>query len=106
MSTDTPLHVLVSNALGWTDLHTVEGKFWGLEPTGKLKMQIPRYDSSFCSTGPVMERFRIGVMWDHGQWIAQYSTPEGHDQYQGGDSPSQAVSRMVVHLHKKGLLTE
>jgi hypothetical protein len=108
----TPLHVLVANAIGWTELRHYDdltvpgwyGRFPGAEPG--IKTDVPRYDSSFCSTGPLMERFKIGVMWDHGQWIAHYSTTEGHDQYQGGETPSQAVSRMVVHLHKKGLLTE
>lgn len=113
MSTDRPLHVAVARALGWTDLHSEEvhwpdlhlkeKTWWGVEPGG-LKLKVPRYDSSWCSAGPLSERLKIGVMWDHGQWIATVLTEEGHDQYAGGERPTEAISRLVVHLFEKGLL--
>ena len=100
-----PLHVEVASALGWTNLHErTGGHWWGREPHGGLTITVPRYDTSWCSVGPLCERYEIGIMWDHGSWIAQHMTKEGHDQYAGGDRPTEAISRLVVHLAKKGLL--
>jgi len=104
MSTETPLHVQTAAALGWTDLRIEQDRWWGVEPYGGLRMTVPCYDSSWCSSGPLSERFKIGVYWDHGTWVASCVTDDGRDQYAAGDRPTEAVSRMVVHLHKKGLL--
>jgi hypothetical protein len=104
MSIDSPLHVQVAEALGWTEISEDGEKWWGREPYGKIRMTIPRYDTSWCSAGAILERFKFGIMWDHGQWIAQYMTDEGHDQYQGGEKPTEAISRLVVHLYKEGKL--
>ena len=104
-----PLHVLTAEALGWKDLRENQGldgkQNWiGVEPHGGLNLVVPRYDTSWCSSGVLVSRFQIGVMWDHGQWIAHHMTEEGHDQYAGGDRPTEAICRLVVHLSKEGKL--
>jgi hypothetical protein len=105
MSDSRPLHVQVAEAIGWTVIREGDtpGEWWGNAPGSGL-MLIPRYDSSWCSCGALTERFKIGVTWDHEQWIAQHATEEGHDQYAGGERPTEAIAKLVVHLSKEGKL--
>lgn len=105
MSTE-PLHVQTARALRWTEIENKDGSWWGTEPHGHLAMAIPHYDRSWCSAGALVNRYHIGLMWDHGQWVAQHSDPEGRDAYQGGESPTEAVCRLVVTLAKESRLKE
>lgn len=107
MSTE-PLRVKTAAALGWKDLSLDpdSGVWSGIDPHGSLRMAVPPYDTSFCSAGPLIVRFKIGTMWDHGQWVAQHSDPEGRDAYAGGESPTEAVCRLIVILAKESRLKE
>lgn len=115
---DFPLHVQVAEALGWTELHQREDgshvTWWGREPHGGLRIQVPPYDRSWCSVGPLIERFKItllapGVMEDNAwdAWYDAYWT--SHDgpnckASAGGETACQAVALLVVELHKQGKL--
>jgi hypothetical protein len=107
MSNPEPLHVKTAAAIGWKDLsQDPDGKWWGVEPHGGLRMTVPRYDSSWCSAGPLCERFKIGVLWDLSGWVASFTAQDGRDQYAGGSKPAEAISLLVVHLGEKGMLME
>lgn len=103
-----PLHVEVARALGWTDLHLHDGKWWGVEPYGGLKMVVPRYDTSWCSLGPIIDRMKFCLIHIPGQgsikptWMA--STGGAHSIGQDGPTACQAAAKLIVHLKKEGKL--
>lgn len=67
-------------------------------------MQVPPYSTSWCSAGALVTRFKVGVTWDHSGWVAQHADELGYDQYADGETPTEAICRLIVHLHKKGSL--
>jgi hypothetical protein len=109
MSTELPLRVQVAEALGWTEL-TIENEKWiGREPWGKLRMAVPSYDHSWCSAGPMVERFQIQLTSDGPKcWFAsQYADEILGERSKGlgiGGTPCEAIARLVVQLAKEGKL--
>src|SRR5687767_11117948 len=127
---DKPLHVRVAEALGWTSAHyRTEGdhscgdimipdpermRWKGLEPKEMLigaagcKL-IPRYDTDWAATGPLIERFRIDVDSDAG-WIARMSIDselhDGRRDVRGkrGDTPLLAACNLILALSSAGKL--
>lgn len=105
-----PLHVEVARALGWTELHLHDGKWCGVEPYGGLKMVVPRYDTSWCSIGPIIDRLKLNIIHSPGTpsgkipptWICSTSGPnsDGMD----GKTACEAVAKTIVHLKKEGKL--
>ena len=69
MATDKPLHVRVAEALGWTNprveektglwVANVPGQHWG-------PSTIPRYDTSWKATGPLIEKHGL-MLWKAGE---------------------------------------
>jgi len=105
MSTDEkPLHVAVAEALGWTELSHITADRWtGKEPYGGVVMLVPSYNTSWCSSGPLLER--LGISLDYASkeqipWSA-YSTFSDHAE---GKTPCEAVARLIVNLAKEGKL--
>lgn len=107
-----PLHVQVAQALGWTDLRQNQGldgkQNWiGVEPHGGLNLVVPRYDTSWCSTGVLLERFNLSVARSvllneektPSKWVAMAGKVIEHC-----DSPCEAISRLIVRLSKEGKL--
>lgn len=116
MSTDEePLHVAVARALGWTDIHPrTGGHWWGREPHGGLTITVPRYDTSWCSVGPLVERFGISVGQSHllneeltpSGWVAMRSDAGSTSKHtiQDGKTPCEAIARLIVELSRTGKL--
>lgn len=103
---DEPLHVQVARALGWTDLHLHDGKWWGVEPYGGLRMVVPRYDASWCSCGVLVDRFRFSVGFGHraiaeGDWWA-CSKDLPTSEY--GQTACEAIAKLIITLKKEGKL--
>ncbi len=97
---DKPLHVQCAEALGWTDLHPrTGGHWWGREPHGGLTISVPRYDTSWCSAGPLLERMDFDLKRRSSGWEASED-----DWHAIGDTPCQAVTKLIVTLHNKGKL--
>src|SRR5436189_36534 len=57
-----PLHVLVAEALGWSAID--ESRRWAVPPVAANRMQllVPRYDTDWSATGPLIEAQRIAVV--------------------------------------------
>lgn len=122
---DEPLHVQVARALGWTNLHPAppNGSWWGTEPYQGQNLQVPVYDKSWCSMGPIIERFQICVMrrdsedsprdfrfdgWmafvnDYHGWVDIHSIDIDIRPAQG-NTPCEAVAKLIVTLKKEGKL--
>lgn len=99
-----PLHVQTAAALGWTNLHErTGGHWWGREPHGGLTITVPRYDTSWCSCGPILQRLNICLSSPNeiadqpsGVWDAYLYTGE----VQSGKTPCEAVAKLIVELDK------
>ncbi len=123
--TEKPLHVRVAEALGWKKLEQlhrdiaqrvgvlgphVEDSFEGREPAyGELEM-VPRYDTDWSATGPLIERFGLTLTEDMGSWHAcrdggSYACMEMEHVYVGeADQPLLAVCNLILALHAAGKL--
>lgn len=114
MSTEHPLRVQVASALGWTDLREVESldgrvNWVGVDPHGKLTIVVPRYDSSWCSTGVLFDRYSIGLSRGFAagdavnKWLAFGGSPL-NPTVGRGVTPTEAISDLIVQLSKEGKL--
>lgn len=101
---ETPLHVQVAEALGWSNLHErTEGHWWGKEPYQGTSLAVPIYDRSWCSIGPICERLKVSLdapNMPEQPWSA-YAAPGAHAD---GNTPCEAVARLIVNLSKEGKL--
>lgn len=138
MADDLPLHVRVAEALGWTwKLTWNQGARFFCPPTydrihdihpenykdadGPVPQAtdayryVPRYDTDWSATGPLIERLEIliakkpgdesegwmamaGVTWDGHPYVSEHA--EDH----WGETPLQAVCYLILELHKAGKL--
>lgn len=128
--TDTkPLHVQVAEALGWTDIQSLGPRnygprdhlhgtdLWvGLRPgvPGACFEPIPRYDTSWADTGPLIERYQMEISPLMGvRWFAKACYCDtvkaglGCDHGWDGDSRGtllEAVCAVILHLDQCGRL--
>jgi len=100
------LHVSVAEALGWvrTRPDALEVGSWrGVEPTLGQVETIPRYDTDWSATGPLMRRLWIGVSPTHhpspDEWEA-YHSPSGATTT--ADDPLVAVCNLILVLSAAG----
>lgn len=105
-----PLHVRVAEVLGWT--HISPGNTMNLDDPGVgyppslpivgQKEAIPRYDTDWAATGPLIERMRLYLYWadDARLWIAQppFSDQVDKPHVFAGDTPLIAVCNLIVEL--------
>jgi hypothetical protein len=135
--TDLPLHVRVASALGWTELlHVpIEGleqhDHWtGKPPAGSISIAriitgidrekrlvvtaatVPRYDTDWAATGPLIERLRICLLrpffakrpepegWT---WLAQPVAAEGSEVWATDAKPLMAVCLVILKMKEDGM---
>lgn len=103
---EKPLHVKVAEALGTN----VEDKsLWGWNYEA-----IPRYDTDWSATGPLIERQRVAVVpWKPVLWRAfrapfigpqdEVYVHEDHEEA-SGETPLLAVCNLILALNKAGKL--
>lgn len=100
---EKPLHVLVAEALGWSNLHErTEGHWWGKDPYGGMSLAVPIYERSWCSVGPILERIKVSLdapNMPEQPWSAYAATCHAD-----GNTPCEAVARLIVTLSKEGKL--
>lgn len=125
-SSDDPLHVQVARALGWTRI-TPDGTWewtatkprvpvdtpgWaGSHPQDDSHMRnalVPRYDTDWAATGPLIQRYRIGFSPDApdspGQILAYYEGA-GSEWVEGkGPTHLIAACNLLLALHAAGKL--
>ena len=125
---DKPLHVQVAEALGWTNCYDRgDGLYLGSNPIRpEISEEIPRFDKSWCSTGPLIARNFICISGTHDyttqMWWAETEKYVGRhpgrtDTTEGSDFACTAsgflsdpyialvaVCRLIVKLHSEGKL--
>jgi hypothetical protein len=118
---ERPIHVRVAEALGWIDCHEVAygakaGAFvwWGQKTRG-FPEGIPRYDTSWEATGPLVEKYEITLGFIKG-WFAHcegdsgrlYLNQEDREEptIANGETPLLAVCALILALAEAGKLTE
>jgi hypothetical protein len=121
VSDEKPLHVQVAEALGWEHLRD-DGGWRGDGPNwrdgGGVIGMVPRYDTDWAATGPLIEKHRliVGPGWRKisdslfgppTQWVAKTATPNDPEQdYLDAiaDTPLEAVCRLILDLKAAGKL--
>ena len=120
--TEKPLHVQVAEALGWTDIScagpkpilSLPGKgasLWGGLPPGfdprdaffrgdAVLSGIPRYDTDWSATGPLIERLGIATWPQSEGWAAELRLEDRAT----GPTPLIAVCNLILALHAAGKL--
>lgn len=115
MADEKPLHAQVAEALGWTNLRCslADGSAqWGVNPSGRYRIMwdnlrldlVPRFDSDWRATGPLMERYARSVYGLGGGGWEAMAREAGH--LGRGETPLVAVCRLVLHLHADGKLAK
>lgn len=121
---EKPLHVLVAEALGWTDCKpcghaTCPPGFWiGDAPLigGAIREShtMPRYDTDWSATGPLIEKLPVTV----GRYASDFmdgrlyavspslGLEHGPDAQmeRTGDTPLAAVCNLIIALREAGRL--
>lgn len=125
MSEEKPLHVRVAEAIGWTDCHydgerdgePGSGIWFGncsdcsvlpkwFCPITEGLVQVPSYDTDWSATGPLIEKYRIGLVPDGGRshcWSAQVWW-ERFAAGKKGPDPLIAVCNLILALKEAGKL--
>lgn len=109
---EKPLHVRVAEALGqsarWASGLTNESGWYYASGT-QYRDHVPRYDTDWSATGPLIEKYAVHVEPDAchpPQWLAfvlhegeQFTVSEGP-----GDTPLVAVCNLLLALKEAGKL--
>jgi uncharacterized protein DUF2591 len=116
--TERPLHVRVAEALGWSQIGALQPG-WGTPPLGTMIKspvglsgyeqplshdRVPRYDTDWSATGPLIERFGIWLLYvaSEREWSASAWHPDGLAA--NGASPLVAVCELILVLRAEGAL--
>ena len=118
MSDEKPLHVRVAQALGWKNFHLCDGteSLWIANDPDTHPEYIPRYDLEWSATGPLIEKYKISVVYrnnrnDEYHWWADSGYYESGgwdgssaDASEDGDTPLIAVCNLILALKEAGKL--
>jgi len=114
-----PLHVRVAEALGWSTPRSIGNwmipgepdNYVGRPPSNVLigssgYAAIPRYDTDWSATGPLIERLRLDLQhgWDPDEpaWTAYAEKLSTMEAY--GSTPLLAVCNLILALSAAGKL--
>jgi hypothetical protein len=107
MSTDKPLHVRVAEVLG--SMVRLQEGWWERLDGAIWTAAIPRYDTDWSATGPLIERYRLDVSPAKDGWLATsdlpYAATGGWGQA-AGPSPQVAVCNLLLALKAAGKLEQ
>jgi hypothetical protein len=127
---DRPIHVRVAAALGWTNIHEEpigwkpgtnkgEAMVWRTDglppPPGQFEsMPVPRYDTDWSATGPLIEKYKIMLHADTSEAAIKTLREENPDQLSDewtsrpiwfkGETPLLAVCALLIKLGEAGKL--
>ncbi len=109
-----PLHVRVAEALGWKGLHptSYEGDtrvfWWGSPPGTAIQFAEGcwRYDTSWTATGPLIEKYKLDIVWDDDSWRAYWDGGDDGDMGIGvyAATPLVALCNLILELGEAGKL--
>ena len=118
MSAEKPLYVLVAEALGWTDCSisgwtrfrgeriVEDNRFWsGVSPyraeLRTIQDKLPRYDTDWSATGPLIEKYRIEIEPFMDSWrVRSVGDPTGTREQQ--KSLLIAICNLILALAEAG----
>jgi hypothetical protein len=103
--TEKPLHVRVAEVLGWFAIPGAQ-----IVDEQKYHAALPRYDTDWAATGPLIEKFRITLGRNpfDGDWAAYHTwdvralvqnPPSAH-----GETPLLAICNLILALKEAGKL--
>lgn len=113
LMTERPLHVRVAESLGWTGVFQSLGSWFGLPPPWRGPREhhpetgIPRYDTDWAATGPLIEKYGITLEFFNDPlpwWAKCHGIPPRYPQKvapQGGKTPLIAVCELFLKLEEK-----
>jgi hypothetical protein len=114
---EKPLHVRVAEICGYHQVHHCkEHATWeAVWPGGPAKYirehwPVPRYDTDWSATGPLIEQYHIDLWWENtpgdGQWTATTNFRDGGDLIVTGTGPTPliAVCHLILALKEAGKL--
>jgi hypothetical protein len=102
--TERPLHVQVAEALSF-QCWQLEDESWWTE-AGNVVVPVPRYDTDWAATGPLLERFRLTLRPGYeGSWAAHDNVGINATAFlKFGPTPLEALCSLILALHKAGKL--
>ena len=119
--TEKPLHVRVAEALGddfgpcdWAFYCDAEGNLVCSEcgaairtpEAGRHERAIRRYDTDWSATGPLIEKYQVGLEEPEngGMWTAYYRIREDETMHAYGPTVLMAVCNLILALKEAGKL--
>jgi hypothetical protein len=112
---EKPLHVQVAEALGWQHDGALMS-MTGTRPGGSYPQRIPRYDTDWAATGPLIERYDLALeptsiairsaLPDSEPWTATAglrNTRNGQEWARGA-TPLLAACNLILSLAAAGKL--
>lgn len=106
--TEKPLHVQVAEALGWEPWdHKLLGPRWRRPGSAHPEKAVPRYDTDWSATGPLIEKHMIIPRFGSGTWWAEADWPtyQKHIRWTGeGETPLIALCHLILSLKEAGKL--
>jgi hypothetical protein len=96
-----PLHVETALALGWTDpKDRGDGKWLAFKPESAEVAEVPAFDRRWCDGGSLVSNYIKSLFKEpDGLWVAEGNVG---GTIWTGDTPLQAVCRVVVEEGPKG----
>src|SRR3972149_10154355 len=105
--TEKPLHVQVAEALGWTECQPSSGvdliDCVGTSPAIGPGVDVPRYDTDWSATGPLIEKYGIETKPNGAFWQAWVDEP-AMGGAEVGPTPLLAVCNLILALKAAGKL--
>jgi hypothetical protein len=113
--TERPLHVQVAEALSFQCWQLDDESWW--TEAGNVVVPVPRYDTDWAATGPLIEKHNIAVTAFINQPLIFRPEENARAWWPGSDSVNdstidafgrtalQAVCHLILALHKAGELT-
>lgn len=106
---DKPLHVRVAEVLGWRGFASLGPLWFGYDPFIQMDVEVPRYDTDWSATGPLIEKYRLEVTRECGEWCAHWSGDTEyikvhHDDGTHGKTLLIAVCNLILALAEAGKL--
>lgn len=118
MTTEKPLHVRVAEALGCKPIQTPPrpafAGYWScscsdhrhneVDVEGGHHYWIVEYGNDWSATGPLIERYFIGLKYQERKWWAGRKG-HPHSVWYSSDTPLLAVCNLILALSAAGKLT-
>lgn len=111
MTETRPLRVDVAEAVGWTQIQVMNGRYFGFAPGTESILCIPEYPTSWCSTGPLIDRYQILLGPEFtpdaahvfaGEWSAMLAKERIDATIVRGRTALEAVCNLIVQVKKEG----